>query len=238
MPSAGRPSATDHQGMVRLQLAPHDGLDLLVHQRFDLVRPRASHDDQAHIVADEMRQRRIVDEHARETLEDLRGRRIVDMGFHLVAALVSHFAHQRMQKTKQVEIMTLLRNRHRKRLYRCHAGVDDDFPGIGDDIDPKRHAGDDEVLPGLPDHAQIAAERGEAADQAAYRDDEAEENTQAHCSEQGNNSFRQRCLHEADIRSLRQLRASLAADSTASFAAKHQPRETFPRWYRQSQAIK
>ena len=50
-----------------------------------------------------------------------------------------------------------------------------DFPGIGDDIDPERHAGDDEALPGLPDHAQIAAERGEAADQAAYRDDEAEE---------------------------------------------------------------
>ena len=110
----------------------------------------------------------------KKTLEDLRGRRIVDMGFHLVAALVLHFAHQRMPKTTQVEIMTVLRNRGDAATpRRCRSRLS----GAGDDIDPKRHAGDDEVLPGLPDHGQIAAERGEAADQAAYRDDEAEENT-------------------------------------------------------------
>ena len=223
--------------MVRLQLAADDGLDFLVHQRFDLMRPRASHDYQAEIIADEMRQG-IIGEHRRKILEYLRGRRIVDMGFHLVAALVSHFAHQRVQKSEQLQIMALLRNRHGKRLYRCHAGVDHHLPRIGDDIGSERHAGDDDELPWLPDHADMPAERGETAHQAGYRDDEAKDNTQAHRSEQGCDSFRQRCLHEADIRSLRQPRASLAADSAASFAPRHQSKESSPRWYRQSQAIK
>ena len=59
MPSAGSASTHD-QRVVGLQLALHDGVDLLVHQRLDLVRARVADDDQADVVADELQQRRVL----------------------------------------------------------------------------------------------------------------------------------------------------------------------------------
>ena len=76
------------------------------------MRPRASHDDQPKIVADEVRQG-VVGQHSRKVLEDFRRRRIVDVRFDLVATLVAHFAHQGVQKTEQIEVVTLLRNGNR-----------------------------------------------------------------------------------------------------------------------------
>ena len=101
------------------------------------------------------------------------------MRLYLVTALVPHFAHQGVQKTQQVQIVTLLRNGPGNRLHRRDTGVDDGLPRVRDDIDPERHAGDDDELPWLPDHAEMPAERHEAAQQAGDRDDETEENTQA-----------------------------------------------------------
>ena len=60
-----------HQGTVRLELAANERVDFLVHQRFDFVRPRTSHNNQAKVIADEMHQGP-VGQHRREPLEDLR----------------------------------------------------------------------------------------------------------------------------------------------------------------------
>ena len=101
------------------------------------------------------------------------------MRLYLVAALVPHFAHQGVQKTQQVQIVALLRNGPGERLYRRGTRVDDGLPRVGDNIDPERHAGDDDIFPWLPDHAEVPAKRHEATQQACDRDDEPKENTQA-----------------------------------------------------------
>jgi hypothetical protein len=73
----------------------------------------------------------------------------------------------------------------------------------------------------------VAAERGEAAQQAGNGDDETDDNTHAR-SVYESNSCRQRCLHEADIGPLRQPRASLAADSAASVPPGTPAKESLP----------
>ena len=56
------------------------------------------------------------------------------------------------------------------------------------------------ILPWLPDHAEMPAQRHEAAQQAGDRDDEhRREYSKRSAPDQGHNSLRQRCLHEADI---------------------------------------
>ena len=130
MPSAGSASATTTERVVGHQLALHDGVDFLVHQRLDLVRAGVAHDDEAHVVADELQQRRIR-EHARERLEDFRRRRVVDMRLDLVAALAAQLAHQGMERTEQIEIVALTRHRAGHGLDCRKPGVHDDLPGIG-----------------------------------------------------------------------------------------------------------
>ena len=53
MPSAGKRLRDRHHRVIGLELVVLDGLDLLVHQRLDLVRAGIADDDQAAVVADE-----------------------------------------------------------------------------------------------------------------------------------------------------------------------------------------
>jgi hypothetical protein len=54
------------------------------------------------------------------------------------------------------------------------AAVLDGLHRVGDHERAERRAADDDVLPRLPDHADVAAHGHEPAEQAAERDDETE----------------------------------------------------------------
>ena len=62
-----------------------------------------------------------------------------------------------------------------QRLDDARAAVLDGLHGVGDDERAERRAADDDVLPRLPDHADMPAHGHEAAEQAAERDDETDE---------------------------------------------------------------
>ena len=61
-----------------------NGIDFLVHQRFDFMGARISHHDETEIVADE-RRKILVRQDRRRRLEDVGFLRIVDNGFHVGA---------------------------------------------------------------------------------------------------------------------------------------------------------
>jgi hypothetical protein len=71
-------------------------LDLFVHQRFDLMRPRVADDDEAAVVANE-RHEVLVGEQLGKVLEDLGFLRVVEMRLDFAARLGPELPHQPMQ---------------------------------------------------------------------------------------------------------------------------------------------
>ena len=69
-----------------------DGVDLLVHQRLDLVRARIADDDQTAVVADESRELAVGGDTGKP-LEDRRLLGVVDVRLDLVARLAAQLAH-------------------------------------------------------------------------------------------------------------------------------------------------
>ncbi len=163
-----------HHRVIGLQLVVLDGLDLLVHQRLDLVRAGIADDDEAAVVADE-RQQLLVLGDARKPLEDRRLAGIVEVALDLVARLAAQIAHEGEQHAQHVQVVAGRGGGVGQGLDDADAAVLDRLHRVGDDERAERRAADDDVLPRLPDHADVAAHGHEAAEQAAERDDETDE---------------------------------------------------------------
>ncbi len=154
--------------MVGLHHVRTNGLNLLIHKRFNLVRPHVANDDEATIVADERGQFAVTD-HTRELLKQGGLLRVVDVLLYLVARAASELAHKRVKSAEHIEILTALRSGILEALYQSLARVLDDFHGIGHDKRAEGSAADDDVLPGLPDDGHMSAHGDETAKHTAER---------------------------------------------------------------------
>ena len=134
------------------------------------------------------------------------------MRFHLVAALAAHFAHQRVQDPEQVEIIALLRHRPGDAPASLATPVSTTvFQGLAMIKVPS-------AMPAMITNShgcQITLRCPPRAMKPPTRLASVTMNQREYSStapEKGYYSFRHRCLHEADIRSPGQPRASLGAD--------------------------
>ncbi len=151
-----------------------DGVDFLVHQRFDLMAAGIADDDQADIVADEGGQFLVL-QNGRCRLEDRGFVRIVDVAFDFVARLGAQVAHQAVEDAERIEIMALLRNL-------VGEGLAERLPGILDDLHRVRHdepadagAADDHKLERLVQDLHMAAHGDVTADDAAECQEKADD---------------------------------------------------------------
>ncbi len=176
------------QRMIGLQLVVGDRLQLLVHQRLDLMRAGIADDDQAAIIADEACEVG-VGENFREILEDRQFFRIIHMLLDLAARLAAQFPHQSIKHAENVEIVPLRGPLVEDRLYNGRAGVLDCRERVRNDECAEGDADDDDELPWLEYYCEMAAHRGEAAEHATERHD------QTDYERQGLTSCR-RCLAE------------------------------------------
>ena len=166
-----------HHRVIGLQLVVLDGLDLLVHQRLDLVRAGVADDDQAAVVADERQSAPRSSITLGKFLEDRRLRRdrrnapSTSLRGLLRSSRISAVEH-----AQHVEIVAAAwARRSSNASIDALAGVLDRLHRVGDDEGAERRAADDDVLPRLPDDADVAAHGHEAAEQAAERDDETDD---------------------------------------------------------------
>jgi hypothetical protein len=153
------------------------GLDLLVHECLDLMGTRVSDDDEAAIVADESHQLGVGDD-AWEFLKDWRLGRVVEMTLDLVAGLAAQLPHDAVEDAQNIEVFAARGHRVLEGLDQTFARVLDGLHWIGNDKGAERGPADDHVFPGLPDDLDVSAHGHEAAEQAAERDDETNDNRQ------------------------------------------------------------
>ena len=123
--------------MHRLVPVVRQGLDLLVHQRLDLVRSRVADDDEAAIVADE-RDQVLVGEQLGKIPEYLGFLRVVEMRFDFAAGLGPELPHQGVEGRQHVEEVAWLGRLVEDRLEARLAAVLDRRCGVGDDEDAER----------------------------------------------------------------------------------------------------
>src|SRR2546430_1142075 len=94
--------------MIWLQLVLDCSMNFLVHQRFDLMWPSVSDNDQSAVIAYETGQV-LVRQHLWEGFENRRLGRVVHVLLDFIAGLAAQFPHERVKNTKNVEIISLLR---------------------------------------------------------------------------------------------------------------------------------
>jgi hypothetical protein len=141
------------------------------------MRARIADDDDAAVVADEMRQV-VVLQHSRKSLEDHRLLGIVDMRLDLAARLGPQLAHQAVQHAERLEIVLLLRDRLLEGLEDRLAGILHRLHRVGDEERPEGRAADDDELPRLHEHVDMPAHGHEAAEHAAQRHHQSDQNSQ------------------------------------------------------------
>ena len=157
--------------------------DFLLHQRFDLVRAGVADDDQADVVADELRQLLV--------LEDVAGSAGTAAEFCGSSICASTSFRGRVRRSR-ISAKSRLRSAEEVLALRHRVGraprstplarVGDRRERIAHDEHAERDAADDDELPRLPEHRDVAALGGEAADQRAGAEDEAENEIQTRCA--------------------------------------------------------
>lgn len=164
-----------HEGVLRLHLVVPDSINFFVHQGFNLVRTRISHHYKSKVVADERRQI-FVGQNRWRGFEDIRFFRIVDDGFHVRARTVAQLAHHEKQQCQQFNVLGMFGNAIFESFANSRAAVLDRLHRVGDDERSERSAADNDVFPGLPNDANMAAHGREAAEHTDHGDDEAGKN--------------------------------------------------------------
>jgi hypothetical protein len=108
-----------------------DGLNLFVHQGFDLVRLGVADDDEAAIVADEGDEI-LVGQQTGKGFEDFRFLRVLEVVFNLAARFAFQLPHQRMEGAENIEEVAPLGALVEDRLHDRLAAILDGLQGIGD----------------------------------------------------------------------------------------------------------
>jgi hypothetical protein len=167
----------DRHCVIGLHARAGEGLDLLIHQRFDFMRPRIADDDETEIIADEVAEF-LVFRDLRKALEYFRAVRLLDVLFDFVSALAAKLAHQGVQHFQEIQIILSSGNGGRERFDDGRAGVFHRRHGIADEERTDGGSDDDDEFPGLPENADMAAQSGIAAEDRSERDDETDEDAQ------------------------------------------------------------